>query len=182
MQNDDRKQFESNRVVLFCDVHDFSKVMLDLEQPVLDFVNAYYKICGQDIVDHGGRIVKYLGDAILALFEDGFAVEAVRAGLDMRIHYSSLLERFGTKVDSELEVGLSAGIVETGMVGHPSFRAFDVFGEVVNEAAVIGHHRGVAITTPVKKDVEKVFDLRELEPTDPKWRSAPLRIWEVIEG
>ena len=55
----------------------------------------------------------------------------------------------GLPRETELEIGIGSGEVEVGTFGHQSLRQKDVFGQEVNCTAVIGHHRGIAITETV---------------------------------
>jgi class 3 adenylate cyclase len=71
--------------------------------------------------------------------------------------------------------------VATGIFGHRSLRQRDIFGEAVNEAAVIGHHRGIAVTGPVHEAVKKNFQTRALPSLKVKWLDQALELWEVIE-
>ena len=70
----------NNRVILFCDCHDFSRLQLVLPGPVLEFVDSFYRVCGECVVAAGGRIVKYIGDSILAVFPEDAVDGAVAEG------------------------------------------------------------------------------------------------------
>ena len=169
----------NNRVILFCDCHDFSRLQLVLPGPLLEFMDSFYRVCGECVVAAGGRIVKYIGDSILAVFPEDAADRAVAAGTCMRKEYAALVTAQQTNVDSDLEVGISFGQVEEGIVGHASLRSFDIFGECVNEAAMIGHHRGIAVTDTLRTRLSKEIAVRALKPYHPKWRTDPLVVWEV---
>ena len=56
------------RVVLFADVHDYSKISRALGVNAYSFLQEMYEKLGDIIVEHGGTIVKYLGDALLCAF------------------------------------------------------------------------------------------------------------------
>jgi len=170
----------TNRVILFCDCHDFSRLQLVLPGSLLEFMDSFYRVCGECVVAAGGRIVKYIGDGIIAVFPENATDRAVTAGTCMRSEYAALVSAQQTNVDSELEVGISFGEVEEGLVGHASLRGFDLFGECVNEAAVIGHYRGIAVTDAVRVRLSTETPVRAMEPYQPKWRSTPLVVWEVV--
>ncbi len=171
-----------DRVILFCDCHDFSRLQLVLPDPLLEFMDSFYRVCGECVVAAGGRIVKYIGDSILAVFPEDAADRAVAAGACLRKEYATLVSAQQTNVDSDMEVGISFGQIEEGIVGHATLRSFDVFGECVNEAAMIGHHRGIAVTDAVRVRLSKKTTVRALEPYHLKWRADPLVVWEVGEA
>ncbi|MBN1977925.1 MAG: adenylate/guanylate cyclase domain-containing protein [Anaerolineae bacterium] len=101
------------------------------------------------MVERQGVLVKYLGDGFLSVFPAGLEQHAVAGAIAMREAFAEMVRRWGAPADTELEVGIDAGEVAEGVFGHPTLRQRDVYGEAVNRAARIGHHRGVAITERV---------------------------------
>ena len=172
---------QQEHVVLFTDLHEFSKIMKADPSGSIDLIQAYYDNLGEDIVFGGGRIVKYLGDAILALFPKGNEIAAVEAALKMRSAYARLLKEHSVSVTSEVEIGIGAGDVVSGIFGHESLRCFDIFGDTVNEVAMIMHHRGIAVTAAVRNRVSSRFPTRRLQDVRVKWKADLLEVWEIIE-
>ena len=169
-----------NRVVLFMDVHNFSIALNASAGNLHSFLQEMYEGLGDIIVAHGGRIVKYLGDAMLCVFPAGCENEAVECSLRLRLAFSGLVSRRGLPPDTELEVGIGSGEMVTGVFGHRSLRHWDVFGPEVNRVAVIGHHRGVAITQRVHDAVRMKHETRRLPDFKVKWQDEPLKVWEVV--
>ena len=170
------------KVILFCDIHNFSKIMIEVGSRYASFVQSYYSRIGEDIVAGGGRIVKYMGDAILAVFGKDRELQAIACANRMRSTYLVILKSRRLTVPSELEVGINSGKVSTGEFGHDTLKAFDVFGPAVNEAAMIMHYRGIAITENVRRKVSTRIKLKELPSKKLKWQSVSLRIWAVLEA
>jgi len=166
-------------VVLFTDVHEFSIASVRLGDRMGEFVQQMYETLGGEIVRAHGTIVKYMGDAVLAVFADKAEASAVRCGLAMRPLFAALVAKWGLPATTELEVGISSGPVVRGTFGHQSLRTEDAFGEAVNVAAVIGHIRGVTVTEPVRERIKEAFQLEPLEPWKVKWRAEPVAIWAV---
>jgi adenylate cyclase len=169
------------RVILFCDVHCFSRVMNALGDTTPAFVQRYYETAGRAVVAHGGKLLKYMGDAILAVFPEGHEQDAVRAALAMRKDFPAVVPRLSPPVQTELEVSVGSGPVHTGEFGHESLRMEDVFGETVNETAVIMHTRGIAITRAVRDAVGGLVESERRPDVHPKWRAEPLESWRVVE-
>jgi class 3 adenylate cyclase len=172
---------KSTKAILFCDCHHFSRLQLAIGDRILEFMDSFYRECGECLVSKGGRIIKYLGDSILAVFPQGSANDVIDAAHCLRREYAELVAALGTGIESDMEVGISYGEVFEGTVGHDTLRAYDVFGECVNEAAMIGHHRGIAITESVHQLISPEIAVRPLETQHPKWRTDPLIVWEVVE-
>ena len=169
------------RVILFTDVHNFSLAFPEMTADLYGFLQAMLETLGEAIVGHQGEIIKYLGDAILCVFPAGAEQDAVACAMAMRQAFAGLVSSWGLPPDTELEVGISSGEVAIGTFGHRSLRQRDVFGEDVNRAAKIGHHRGIAITEPVYERVRASHETRRLPDFEVKWQSEPLRVWEVVE-
>ena len=169
-------------VVIFTDLHEFSIVMKELgKNKTLDFLQETYDKLGELIVTNGGEIVKYMGDSILSIFPEGKETNAITCALAMRKKYDEIVRQRNISHETELEIGISAGEMETGVIGHRTLRYKDIFGEAVNEAAMICHHRGIAITEAVFREIKEKFETVELPEKNLKWREVPLLVWEIIE-
>jgi class 3 adenylate cyclase len=171
-------------VVLFTDVHEFSIVMRAMgETGPLAFINEMYCRLVAIAERHGGTIIKYIGDALLFVFpvddRRPTAARAVACAKEMRRSYAEQVIRAGISHETDLETGLAIGMVERGIVGHPTSRVDDVFGEAVNRAAMIGHHRGVAVTDAVKQLLPDGTPCTRLPDRTPKWQDDPLVVWAV---
>ena len=170
-----------NRVIVFMDVHNYSIAVGALGENQYGFLQQVYETLGDIIVEHGGEIIKYLGDAILCVFPADSENEAVACALELREAFSNLVSERNLPRDTELEIGISSGEVGVGMFGHRSLRQKDVFGEEVNRAAVIRHHRGIAITENVYEKVNRNYETSRLPVFQVKWQEQPLNVWEVVE-
>jgi adenylate cyclase len=170
---------KANRVIVFTDIHSFSIAAKTLADQQYKFLQAMYETLGDIVVRHQGELVKYLGDGFISVFAEGREEEAIASALAMREAFRELVMQWGLPAETELEVGVGAGEVGIGVVGHSTFRQKEVYGEVVNEAARIGHHRGVAITELVYERVRHTYAAHRLADVAVKWREEPLRVWEV---
>ncbi len=167
------------RVVLFTDVHDYSKISRALGVDAYDFLQEMYEKLGDIIIAHGGDIVKYLGDALLCAFPAGTENTAVDCALKLRQAFAQIVSRRGLSVETELEIGIASGQVASGTFGHWSLLQWDVLGEEVNQAATIGHHRGIAITERVYDRVKSKYPVRRLPDFKARRQAESLKVWEV---
>ena len=135
-------------------------------------------ITAKIIADSGGYIIKYIGDAMLIVFpvdDPGRAVRnAVECARAMRVSYDEQVKRAGITHETDLETGIAIGEVERGIIGHESRRIDDLFGEAVNRAGMIGHHRGVAVTDAVRELLGPEYPCRRLPDVTLKWQDEPL--------
>ena len=180
----DRTIMIESRVILFMDIHNYSIVVNALRKDHKDqygFLQKVYETLGDIIVAHKGEIIKYMGDALLCVFSADSENEAAKCSLELRKAFSNIVSRSNVPTDTELEIGMGSGEVGIGVFGHESLRQKDVFGEEVNRAAMIGHHRGIAITERVYEKIKTNYATRKLPELEVKWQDEPLKVWEIVE-
>ena len=110
---------------------------------VATFFQNFYTHASWRIESAGGRIVKFMGDAGLAVFEPDKAEAVVFALCDFTREARSLAQRFG--LDAYLNVNVHFGPVLVGSFGPAGAERFDVIGKTVNIAARLGR-RGVTLS------------------------------------
>jgi class 3 adenylate cyclase len=169
-----------NRIIMFIDVHNYSVAVNALGKTLHGFLQETYERLGDIIVAHGGEVLKYLGDGILSVFAAGCEKDAVDCARELRAAFAGLAKERGLPPDTELEIGIGSGEVEIGIFGHRSLLQKDAFGEAVLQAAVIGHHRGIAITENVYRRIKADYGTNRLPDFEVKWQDEPLKVWEVI--
>ena len=167
-------------VILFTDVHNFSIAAAALGPRQADFLQEMYVGLGDTLVAHGGDIVKYIGDAMLATFPAGCEGRTVDCAIELRNRFGKIVSGRNLPGEIELEVAIGSGEVISGEFGHPSLRVKDIFGEAVNHVARIGHHRGIAITEAVYDKVKDTHRTRQLDDVPVKWQDAVLKRWEIL--
>lgn len=133
--------------VWFSDLRDFTASGEELPpEELVERLNEYFEIVAGAIHIAGGEILKYIGDAVLAIFpvstERGAreaCVAAVRALQDVTQRLSSLNERAAASNKPELAhgVGLHIGTASYGNIGGPERLDFTVIGRAVNIASRI---------------------------------------------
>jgi len=134
-------------VILFCDLRGSSSLAehYDLEG-FLAVLNEYYDITAGAILDGGGEVLRYIGDASLAIFpidrysDGGEACQAaMQAAFDAVVRSEQLnvnrVER-GEQI-IEFGIGLHYGTVAYGNIGTAGRLEFTVIGKAANEAARI---------------------------------------------
>jgi len=86
----------------------------------------------QQCTSHGGRVVKFLGDGVLAIFQD--SSKAVTAVIEMQRSYQQVLSRMPPNAYMPLRIGVARGGVE--IVSN------DCYGDAVNIAARLSELTG----------------------------------------
>lgn len=127
-------------VVAFIDIVGFTKMSEKLaDRDVVRVVNACFDRIGQTITKHQGYIDKYIGDAIMAVWNAPNSVDnpeqsAVDAAHEIIASLDEIKEITG-EAGLDLRIALNAGPVLVGDIGGEHRRSFTVMGTTVNTAS-----------------------------------------------
>jgi adenylate cyclase len=112
---------------------------------IVEMLNRYHTAAVPCILDNGGTIVQFVGDALLALFnapasQRDHAAAACRAALAMQEAAAEVSEEVAWKGGDGVEwpmfrVGVNTGPALVGNIGSPRLRGFNAMGDCVNVAA-----------------------------------------------
>jgi len=184
-------QVERKMTIMFTDIRDFtplSESMTPAEN--FEFINSYLSQMEPVISRHRGIIDKYIGDAIMALFEHGAddAVSGAIAMLERLSYYNAGRVRAGyTPVN--IGIGLNTGMVMIGTVGGINRMDSTVIGDAVNltarlEEATKTYHAPLIISQNTLYDLADPakYDIRFLDRIRVKGKSQPLSIYEVFDN
>ena len=130
---------EQVMAVMFSDLVGFTQMSQKLSpREVIELLNDYFDLMCPIVVDHGGDIDKFIGDAIMAVFEERrdrepAAVRAVRAALAMQAEMPGF--NHGRPVQLAMRIGVNTGPLVRGDLGSRAFRRdYTVIGDTVNQA------------------------------------------------
>jgi adenylate cyclase len=165
--------------VMFSDLRGFTTFAeaRDPEQ-VIEVLNRYLTAMSDAILDHGGTLVAYMGDGIMAVFgapvaADDHADRALAAAREMLAR----LERFNAWIRErglgdgfKMGIGLHSGPVMSGNVGSARRLEYAAIGDTTNTAARL---ESMTKGTP--------YQLFVGEPTRALLRSAPDELEFVSE-
>jgi adenylate cyclase len=169
------------RVVVFCDISGFMRLAASLGGRLPEFVQEYYEMAGDAVAASGGRLVKYIGDAVLSVFPEGREREAMRCALRMRAGFGELLGKYAPVDGARLEIAVSSGEVAEGVCGHRSLRMYDVMGDAVAHAAVLNRLPGIVVTTEVRRVLGPLYRVEKMPSVPLKWSADALEAWRVLE-
>lgn len=135
---------EIEAAVLFADLAGFTTLSEQLPAyDVMYLLNRWFFLVGEEIEAVGGHIDNYMGDGLLAVFDQGDAHEctlaAVRAGLAMLRVADELSVRVQKEYGSPfgVRVGIHLGDLIAGTLGACHQRRETVIGDTVNIASRI---------------------------------------------
>ena len=177
--------------ILFADIRGYtsmSEQMTPLETFAL--LNDYLACMGQVINDAGGFIDKYIGDAIMALFEDETTGCALHAALAMQQTLKAFNEKRLCRNQPIINIGIGIhrGEVVMGTIGFTSRIESTVIGDAVNVAARVEaltrkYNCAVLVTQSVVAALKhpEAFDLRLVDDSvKVKGKNESVAIYELM--
>jgi class 3 adenylate cyclase/tetratricopeptide (TPR) repeat protein len=174
--------------IVFCDLKDSTALGEKLDPESLrEVLSVYFNEMKTVLEHHGGRVEKYIGDAIMAVFglprvHEDDAVRAVRAAADMQ----RTLERVNHQLEARWEVRLQNRTgVYTGEVvaGDITTGQRLVSGDAVNTAARLEQNAPtdeVLIGDPTYRLVRGAVEVEEVEPLELKGKAERTRAYRLI--
>jgi PAS domain S-box-containing protein len=179
-------QIQKEMSVLFSDIRDFtmlSETMTPEEN--FQFINAYLSRMEPVITENNGFIDKYIGDAIMALF-DGSADNAVKAGiamLEQLNEYNS--HRQTDRPLLQIGIGINTGSLMLGTVGGQNRMDSTVISDAVNLASRVESltkEYGVSmlITHNTFIHLNELYDFRLIDRVKVKGKSRTVTVYEVF--
>jgi adenylate cyclase len=134
---------ERDVAVLFADLRAFTRMAEGrLPYDVVFLLNQYFKAMGRAIEAHGGRVDKFIGDGIMALFGvDQEPKTACRQALAAARAMGFALEQLNRELAHDLPdplriaIGLHVGPAILGEMGYRRATSLTAVGDTVNVAA-----------------------------------------------
>lgn len=134
---------EQETVILFVDLRNFTKLSeQNLPYDVVYILNKYYAACGEIIETNAGRLDKFIGDGIMAIFEAKETMEdncknALKAASQISTKLKKLSAELTEEFSAELKcgMGIHAGQSIVGMMGYGEAITRTAIGDNVNVAS-----------------------------------------------
>ena len=135
---------EKEILVMFSDLRNFTTIAENgLPYDIVFLLNSYYAIIVKAIEGAGGRVDKYLGDGVMAIFDvdDRGASEVCKRALGAAAKIVSETEKLNAKMkddfsmDLEVAIGMHYGSAIVGLVGYGKVSTLTAIGDTVNVAS-----------------------------------------------
>jgi two-component system sensor histidine kinase ChiS len=132
---------EEELTILFCDIRGFTAIAESQEaRETFEWLNAFFTEMNDRIHACGGFIDKYLGDAIMAVFDrpNSHALDAIEAAVAMQesLHnFNANRHQYNLDYPINIGIGINTGIGTIGTLGSSRRMDSTVIGDVVNTAS-----------------------------------------------
>lgn len=184
--------------ILFSDIRSFTTLSENITpQELLNFLNSYFERMSGSIRENHGFVDKFIGDAIMALFDhpSGTDVDnansAVQAAIGMQnaIHIYNQHRANSGYSPISIGVGIHSGPIVLGTVGWENRMDSTVLGDNVNLASRIenltkSYGASILISDSTFRLLKEslTFQCRELDWVHVKGKSQPVGIYEVLDA
>jgi adenylate cyclase len=180
--------------VLFSDLRGFTSFAETLPPDrVIDVLNHYLSEMSDAIMDHGGTLVSYMGDGIMAVFgapieQPDHADRAVATAAEM---IGTRLDRFNDWVEAEglgarfrMGIGINSGIVMSGQVGSERRIEYTAVGDTTNTAARLegmtkGTPHQVFVADSTRMLLSSDDSLEHVDELPVRGRAVPISVWTL---
>lgn len=174
--------------IMICDLRDFTKISDNWPRDdVIDLLNDYFDAMSEPIARHGGEILKFIGDGLLAIFPlqaPNACANLLHAVTEARQAMAALNERNSVTSRAPLNygIGVHVGDVMYGNIGSASRLDFTVIGPAVNmasrlEALTKQLGRTVLLSRDFAELVERNFELEHVGKHEVRGFSEPIELF-----
>jgi len=172
--------------VLFSDIAGFSQISeKTTPRELFALLNEYFTRIGDVIMAREGMINKYIGDAVMAIWNTPLAHEnhaalACQAALEMK----RIVEEMPPL---KARIGINTGPMVAGNLGHAERMEYTVIGDAVNLASRLeGANKpfgtAIMISDTTEQLVRGRFLLRQLDRIRVIGKEQPVSVYEVLAG
>ncbi len=131
-------------VIWYFDLRGFTKMSETLQgEAIIELLNDYFSEAVEIVEKHGGNVLKFMGDGMLAIFDLNDIPEARRVAIEAAVELREQFVEINARRSEEglpttgFTLGLHAGDVLYGNIGGKTRLDFTVIGPAVNTTARI---------------------------------------------
>lgn len=180
--------------VLFSDIRSFTSISERLgAQETVKMLNDYFSIMVDIILENGGILDKYIGDAMMAVFGAPFSSledsdKAVKAGIGMlrALHQFNRERLLASQEPVRMGLGINTDEVLSGNIGSLKRMDYTVIGDGVNlasrlEGANKPYGTQILISEFTVAELKGSYRLREVDKIQVKGKTDPVGVFEVMD-
>jgi len=174
--------------IMICDLRDFTRISDNWPRDdVIDLLNDYFDAISEPVARHGGEILKFMGDGLLAIFplsQPNACANLLHAVTEARQAMAALNEKNSGSGRAPLNfgIGLHVGDVMYGNIGSRTRLDFTVIGPAVNMASRLETltkqlGKPVLLSRAFADFVERDFELERVGEHSVRGFSDPIELF-----
>lgn len=181
--------------ILFSDIRGFTSMSEKMEaEEVVVFLQEYLTEMTDAVFKHGGTVVQYIGDAIMALYnvpldQPDHALQAVLTALEFQRRLKPLAKKFRQTHGGDLAcgVGIHTGEAVVGTMGSAQRFEYTAIGDTINLGARLEsiskeYKTPIVISESTYQQVKDHCLTRYLDEVTVKGKEIPVKIYAALEG
>ena len=178
-----------NMTVLFADVRGFSTISENLDpEKLIQVINGYFTEAVRAIIQYQGLTDKFLGDAVMALYntplnpQENHAERAVRTAWMVKQSMVAYHENLPSERRLHFGFGIHTGEAVVGNVGSALRKDYSAIGDAVNLAKRIQENAQkdqILMSEAVYEQVKDFVEVIPMEPMQVKGRQAMEQFYEL---
>jgi class 3 adenylate cyclase len=180
---------ERRMTVLFSDIRSFTTLSESMSPPdTFEFINSYLRAMEPMVGRHNGFIDKYVGDAIMALF-DTKPDDAVLAAIDMLRALDEFNNHRTVREPIRIGIGINTGNLMLGTIGGEERMEGTVISDAVNLASRIeSMTKFYGVDILVSEDARttmldaSAFEMREIDYVRVRGKTQAVTLYEVCNA
>ena len=188
----DSQQLSGKRVditTIFADIRDFTGFSEKLSpEDLVAILNRYLAAAAEAILEQGGTIDKFLGDAIMAWFnapipQPDHTLHAVQAALVIQESIQKLHAELPAEAHLSFGVGIHYGEAVLGLIGTEKRIEYTAIGDSVNTAKRIQENAApnqILISKDAYERVKQQVKARPDTPLMVKGKRDPIEVYEIL--
>ena len=181
------KGHRNEATVLITDIRGFTAYAENREpEVVVEKLNEYFEIATRVILEYGGFIDKFIGDAVLAVFGvpvfyNDHVERAVQAAFAMQREFG-YAGNDGENFLSSIGISINTGVVVSGNIGSAVKMEYTVIGDTVNLASRLNGFAGpgeIIVSKSVYELLKNKLVAEALRPRRVKGKSGHIEIFKI---
>lgn len=181
------KGTRSEATVMFTDIRNFTTYAEAREpEAVVEALNEYFEITTRIILEYGGYVDKFIGDAVMGVFclpiyRSDHAIRAVNAAIAMQKELKKGNSR--NPLLSSVGISINSGLVVSGNLGSQVKMEYTVIGDDVNVASRLNKLAGsgeIVISKSTYLLLNDAYPVKQLPQQMLKGKSEPVDVFQVL--
>ena len=184
--------------IFFSDIAGYTSISERLTPAgLVHLMNEYFNMAGEPIMDTGGLLDKFIGDAVMAFWCPPFVPteDIAKLGSKVAIGEAAMIREFQKRVPDitgirtgapvvDIRMGLATGDVVVGSIGSANKRNFTVIGDTVNLSSRLeGANKFYGTQTLICERTHEMmgngFTTREVDNLAVKGKDEAIRVYEL---
>jgi adenylate cyclase len=176
--------------ILFSDIRNFTSLSESMApDKLLSLLNTLLDPMTEEVLRHGGMMDKYIGDAIMALYNVPLDQnDHEKAAALSALSLMQVLHRLNRELNLSLDIGIGihTGEAIIGNVGSKNRFDYTAIGDSVNLASRLegltkSYHAHIILSETLARKLDETFLLRPLDRVRVKGKHNAVMIYELLE-